>query len=177
MLITSARVAPVTRGPLPGANGPSSARNCKPANVSAAGNGEVAPGEEVSHGRQRVEARCLEKSQRLADVLGVHDDLAKVGRGMSRGGSGAADDGAEPIERFRGSAAAVLDHPAVVVHLRAEPRPQHAAQPPPLVQAGRSDEVSDDLLEVPLPAQGAVPPLPCAEARQVLRQRCPLGVR
>jgi hypothetical protein len=31
MLITSARVDPVTSGPVPAVNGPSSARNCRPA--------------------------------------------------------------------------------------------------------------------------------------------------
>src|ERR1019366_7532008 len=43
--------------------------------------------------------------------------------------------------------------------------------------ACRGGEVGDDLLDVPLPAQGAVPPLLGIEARQVLRKRSPFGVR
>jgi hypothetical protein len=50
-----------------------------------AGNGEVTPGEEGGHRRQRVDARCPRETQRLADVLGMHDDLAEVGRGVMGG--------------------------------------------------------------------------------------------
>ncbi|MHB8450147.1 MAG: hypothetical protein ACYDAQ_06830 [Mycobacteriales bacterium] len=64
---------------------------------------------EVSHGRQRVDVWCWRQSQRLTDVLGVHDDLAKVGRGVSRGRGGAADGGMEPVERLSGGAAPMLD--------------------------------------------------------------------
>ena len=70
----------------------------------------------------------------------------------------------EPIECLSGGAAAVFHQPALVVHVGAEPRAEHAAQPLPLVQARSGGEVSDDLLDVPLSAQGAVPPLLCAEA-------------
>lgn len=31
---------------------------------------------------KRVDARCPHKPQRLADVLGMHNDLAEVGRGV-----------------------------------------------------------------------------------------------
>ena len=40
----------------------------------------------------------------------------------------------------------------LVVHVRAETRAEHTAQPLPLVQARRGGEVSDDLLDVPFPA-------------------------
>ena len=50
--------------------------------MGTAGNGEVASGEEVGHGRQRVDARRPYKPQRLADVLGMHNDFAEVGRGV-----------------------------------------------------------------------------------------------
>ena len=177
MLITSARVDPVTSGPVPVANGPSSARSCEAGNGGPAGNREVATRKELGHWRQRVDVWCPGESQRLTDVLGVHDDLAEVGRGVSRGGGGAADDGAEPVECLGGGAAPVLDHPALVVHVDTETRAEHAAPPPPLIQACRGGEVGDDLLDVPLPAQGAVPPLLGTEARQVLRQRSPFSVR
>ncbi len=107
----------------------------------------------------------------------MHDDLAKVGRGVSRGGGGAADDGVEPVERLGGGAAPMLDQPSLVVHVDTEARAEHATHPPPLIQACRGGEVGDDLLDVPLPAQSAVPPLLGIEARQVLRKRSPFGVR
>ena len=94
MLITSARVDPVTSGPVPVANDPSSARSCRPATVVRLATVKLRRAKkEVSHGRQRVDVWCPGQSQRLTDVLGVHDDLAKVGRGVSRGGGGVADDG------------------------------------------------------------------------------------
>ena len=51
--------------------------------VGTAGDGDVAAGEEVGHGRQRVHARRSGKPQWLADVLGVHDDLTEAGRSAS----------------------------------------------------------------------------------------------
>jgi hypothetical protein len=60
--------------------------------------------------------------KRLADVLGMHNDLAEVGRGVPRGCGSADDDGAKPIKRLSGGAAAVLDQPPLVVHVRAEAR-------------------------------------------------------
>src|SRR5664280_138393 len=78
-------------------------------NSGPAGNREVAARKEVSHGRQRVDVWCPGQSQRLTDVLGVHDDLAEVGRGVSRGGGSAADDGVKSVERLGGGAAPMLD--------------------------------------------------------------------
>ena len=54
----------------------------------------------------------------------------------------------------------MLDQSALVVLVRTETCPEHAAYPPPPVQARRGGEVGDDVLDVPLPAQGAVAPLP-----------------
>jgi hypothetical protein len=66
--------------------------------------------------------------------------------------------------RLGGSAAAVLGEPPLVVHVRTETRAEHAAQPLPLVEARRRGEVGDHLLDVPVSAQGAMPPLLGAEA-------------
>jgi hypothetical protein len=71
----------------------------------------------------------------------------------------------------------MLDQPALVVHVGTETRAEHATHPLPLIQACRGGEVGDDLLDVPLPAQGAVPPLVVTESRQVLRKGSPFGVR
>ena len=71
----------------------------------------------------------------------------------------------------------MLDQPALVVHVDTETRAEHATHPPPPIQACRGGEVGDDLLDVPLPAQGAVPPLLGTKARQVFRKRSPFGVR
>ena len=71
----------------------------------------------------------------------------------------------------------MLGQPPLVVHVRAETRGEHAAQPLPLVEARRGGEVGNDLLDVPFPAQGAMPPLLGAEACQVVGQRGALGVR
>ena len=100
----------------------------------------------------------------------MHDDFTEVGRGVSGGCRGTAEYVAEALERFCWSPAAVLGQPALVVHVGTETRAEYAAQPAPLVQAGRGREVGHDLLDVPLPAQSAVPPLLCSEARQVLCQ-------
>jgi hypothetical protein len=70
----------------------------------------------------------------------------------------------------------VLGEPPLVVHVGAEARGEHAAQPLPLAEARRGGEVGDNLLDVPLPAQGVMPPLSCVEACQVFRQRGALGV-
>jgi hypothetical protein len=50
--------------------------------MGTAGHGEVASGEEIGHGRQRADAGCPGKPQRLADVLGMYNDLAEVGRSV-----------------------------------------------------------------------------------------------
>ena len=177
MLITSARVDPVTSGPVVVANGPSLARSCSPAMVVRLGTVKFALRIEISHGRQRVDVWCPGQPQWLTDVLGVNDDLAKVGRCVSRGSGGAADDGLETFERLGGGVAPMLDQPAPVVLVDTETRAEHAPHPLPLIGACRCGEVGDDLLDVPLPAQGAMPPLPGSEARQVLRERSPFGLR
>jgi hypothetical protein len=61
----------------------------------------------------------------------------------------------------------------LVVHVDTESRAEHATHPPPLIEACRGGEVGDDLLDVLLSAQSAVPPLRGVEARQVLRERSP----
>ena len=45
----------------------------------------VALGEENGHRRQRVDIRFPRTPQRLPDVLGMHDDLAEVGRVCDEG--------------------------------------------------------------------------------------------
>jgi hypothetical protein len=82
----------------------------------------------------------------------------------------------EPVERLGGRAALMLDQSALVVHVDTETHDEHASKPSPLIEACRGGEVGDDLLDVPLPAQGAMSPLLGMEARQVLRRRSPFGV-
>jgi hypothetical protein len=50
----------------------------------------------------------------------------------------------------------VFGQPPLVVHVGAETRAEHTAQPLPLVEARRSGEVSDDLLDVPFTASGII---------------------
>ena len=70
----------------------------------------------------------------------------------------------------------MLDQPPLVVHVRAETRAEHTAQPLPLVKARRSSEVGETLLDVPFPGQGVMLPLLCAEARYIFRQSGALSV-
>jgi hypothetical protein len=63
------------------------------------------------------------------------------------------------------------------MHVRPETGAEHTAQPLRPAEARRRGEVGDNLLDVPVPAQGVMPPLPGAEAREIFRQRDALGVR
>jgi hypothetical protein len=176
MLMTSARVDPVTSGPALVANGPSSARSCRPATVVRLATVKLRRAKNAATGVSAVNLRCPRQSQRLTDVLGVHDDFAEVGRGVTRGG-GAVDDGSELVERLGRGATPMLDHPALIVHIDSEARADHASRPLPLVQACRGGEMGHDLFDVPLSAQRAVLPLFGVEAREVFRQRRPFSVR
>ena len=72
MLITNARVDPVTSGPVPVANGPSFCAQMQTGGGGAAGNGEVAARKELGHRGQCVDRWCAGQPERTPLSAPVH---------------------------------------------------------------------------------------------------------
>jgi hypothetical protein len=176
MLIRRARVDPVTRGPVPVANGPSSARSCRPATAVRLATVKFRRAKKSATGVSASTFGVCGSPSGCRMSWGAQR-LRPVKPGCVQTGGGAVDNGAEPVERLGGGSAPLLEHPALIMHIDTDPRAEHATHPPPLIEPCRSGEVRDDFLDVPLSAQGAVLPLLSIKGRQVLRERSPFGVR
>jgi len=116
---------------------------------AVAGDGEVPAGVETGDLGDGLDRWCAAQPEGVADILGVHDDLAQPCGGVARCCRGAGDGVTEALESLCGCRAAVLNEAALVVQVEVESCAQDAPQPAQAADAGRGAEVGDDLLDHP----------------------------
>ncbi len=114
--------------------------------------------------------------QRAADVLAVHEHLDQPAgqRGRRRRGQGARrTEGGEGLGGFR---APLGPHPALVVAVEVEPGSGEPAQEPPPGLLGGLELMGENVMDVPVIAQGGRRPLLRSQVVQVGGEGTALGV-